>query len=192
MWCCRIGVKDGLRVSGPSTEITSGTLCLAVQGGSRLAAKVRAGLPCCTTCAPLAPTLSWVKVAGKSNQFTAIEDPYLAGEYERALKNRPAAFELDSKREKQQNADIGFLRIAINPVAIAVRAFSALPRFLQARADGEGKVQLDFRIVSSNFGRTMHPLAHFLFVAIVLTNRLPRLLVLAMQHRHCGLNNFGH
>ena len=132
-----------------------------VQGGSRLAAKVRAGLPCCTTCAPLAPTLSWVKVAGKSNQFTAIEDPYLAGEYERALKNRPAAFELDSKREKQQNADIGFLRIAINPVAIAVRAFSALPRFLQARADGEGKVQLDFRIVSSNFGRTMLPARSF-------------------------------
>lgn len=132
-----------------------------VQGGSTLAAKVRAGLPCCTTCAPLAPTLSWVKVAGKSNQFTAIEDPYLAGEYERALKNRPAAFELDSRREKQQNADIGFLRIAINPVAIAVRAFSALPRLLQARADGEGKVQLDFRIITSSLGSTMLPARSF-------------------------------
>jgi len=123
-----------------------------VRGGSALAAKVRAGLPCCATCAPLAPTLTWVKVAGKKNQFTAIEDPYLAGEYERALKNRPAAFEVDSKREAQAKRHVGSLRVAINPMAIAVRAFGALPRSLQARADSEGEVRIEFRIVTGHNG----------------------------------------
>jgi site-specific DNA-cytosine methylase len=120
---------------------------LTVLGGSTLASKVRAGLPCCAVCAPLAPTLTWVKVAGKANQFTAIEDPYLAGEYERALKNRPPAFELDAKRNRQNGTDIGSLRVAVNPMAITVRAFSALPLPLQARADTEGEVRLHFRIV---------------------------------------------
>ena len=123
-----------------------------VHGGSALAAKVRAGLPCCVTCAPLAPTLSWVKVAGKTNQFTAIEDPYLAGEYERALKNRPAAFEVDAKREMRDgaNGSLGRLRVSVNSMAIAVQVFAALPRPLQARADSEGRVQLEFRIVDGS------------------------------------------
>jgi hypothetical protein len=120
-----------------------------VVGGSTLAERVRAGLPSCAVCAPLAPTLTWVKVAGKANQFTAIEDPYLAGEYERALKNRPPVFELDAKRNKQMSSDIGSLRVAINPTVMTVRAFAALPLALQARADNEGEVRLHFRIVES-------------------------------------------
>mmetsp|Transcript_20555 Transcript_20555/g.61281 ORF Transcript_20555/g.61281 Transcript_20555/m.61281 type:complete len:1354 (+) Transcript_20555:59-4120(+) len=121
-----------------------------VVGGSMLAAKVRAGLACCATCAPLAPTLTWVKVAGKANQFTAIEDPYLAGEYERALKNRPPAFELDARTNRQRGTDLGSLRVAINPMAITVRTFAALPLALQARADTEGEVRLHFRIVEGS------------------------------------------
>ncbi|KAI0042198.1 hypothetical protein FA95DRAFT_1682698 [Auriscalpium vulgare] len=75
----------------------------------------------CERCAPQAPSLRWIKVGRK---VTAIEDSAEAGEYERRLKRRPAAFVTQLKLDGE---GVGTVRIGVNVPSLTHRALSRLP-----------------------------------------------------------------
>ena len=130
-----------------------------VLGASALVERAAKGESCCAVCAPTAPTLTWARVAGGGcgQQHVPVEDPYLAGCYERALKERPPGFELQTRRtavvpsiSTNDCSDVrcvGELRVAVNATSLATRAFAALPRALQERADDEGETLLEWRVI---------------------------------------------
>ncbi|THG95090.1 hypothetical protein EW026_g6497 [Hermanssonia centrifuga] len=76
----------------------------------------------CERCAPTPPAIRWTKNAKK--RVVAVEDTAQAGEYERALKRRPAPFVTQLKLE--QNG-VGNVRIGINIASLVHRALSRLP-----------------------------------------------------------------
>ena len=86
----------------------------------------------CERCAPTPPTLAWVK--NSKNKTVAIEDPAEAGEYERRLKHRPAAFVTQLKFDQADG--IGTLRIGINIPSLLHRALPRLPNI-----EGNGRIQ---------------------------------------------------
>ena len=65
-----------------------------VQGGVALAKRVAQSGVACAICAPCPPRLEWVK---EGSGYAPVEDPYMAGAYERAIKKRPPAFEMQLK-----------------------------------------------------------------------------------------------
>ncbi|KAH8043578.1 hypothetical protein JL722_15129 [Aureococcus anophagefferens] len=82
----------------------------------------------------------WAKEAGKrSTTFIAVEDPYSAGVYERALKHRPSTFAMQARLDSKGGK--GELRVAVNARA-ALR--SLLPR---VHARREGDTVLEWRVV---------------------------------------------
>ena len=107
-----------------------------IGGGSVLAERMRHGGAACGRCAPNAPTLQWVE---ERSGFVPAEDPYEAGEYERAMKNRPPLFLLQLRAD----GDVGSMRVAVNVASLAERAFAALPPTLQAAAE---HVHLEWRL----------------------------------------------
>lgn len=119
-----------------------------------LAKRALRGEPCCETCAPRPPSLQWVKVATSKTQvrFEAVEDPYLAGVYERALKDRPATFELEGRRRDGHHE----FRVAVNATSLAARAFGSLPTRLQKLAAGDARASLEFRIVAVDDEASQH------------------------------------
>ena len=107
-----------------------------IGGGNVLAERVRRGEAACARCAPNAPSRHWVEERGG---FAPVEDPYEAGEYERAMKNRPPLFLLQLRAD----GHVGTMRVAVNVASIAERAFAALPLALQAAAE---HVRLEWRL----------------------------------------------
>jgi len=93
----------------------------------------------CERCAPLAPSLHWIKQAKK---VMAIEDSAEAGEYERRLKRRPAPFVAQLKLDDD---DVGTVRIGVNIASLTHRAFARLPT-----AGRQGKPTLSWRL-DTNF-----------------------------------------
>jgi len=75
----------------------------------------------CERCAPLAPSLRWIK---QGNKVIAIEDSAEAGEYERRLKRRPAPFVTQLKLD---DSGTGTVRIGVNVASLAHRALARLP-----------------------------------------------------------------
>jgi len=71
-----------------------------------------------------------------------VEDPYQAGEYERAVKQRPAPFEMHLRGD----GETGKLRVAVNAASLAIRAFAQLPKALQQWSTD---VQLSWRLVKN-------------------------------------------
>ncbi|KAJ8598901.1 hypothetical protein CTAYLR_010750 [Chrysophaeum taylorii] len=100
--------------------------------------RARRGEPCCVACAPEPPSLRWVRVAGTGHRYEALEDPYAAGVYERALKNRPTTFAI------RRDEDTLTTTVAFDATALAARAFGSLPRRLQRET---GDATLEWRIV---------------------------------------------
>ena len=99
---------------------------------------------CCAVCAPTPPTLEWAKEAGKrSTTFIAVEDPYSAGVYERALKHRPSTFAMQARLDSKGGK--GELRVAVNARALCARAFASLPARVHARREGD--TVLEWRVV---------------------------------------------
>lgn len=83
----------------------------------------------CTRCAPAAPAIRWMK--GEKNKILAIEDAIQAGEYERALKNRPSPFVTQLKLDT--SSGIGTVRIGVNIPSLIHRALSRLPSASQSK-----------------------------------------------------------
>ena len=75
----------------------------------------------CERCAPVAPSLSWIKQGKKA---MAIEDSAEAGEYERRLKRRPAPFVTQLKLDDKGT---GTVRIGVNVASLTHRALARLP-----------------------------------------------------------------
>ncbi|KAI9440567.1 hypothetical protein H4582DRAFT_2110717 [Lactarius indigo] len=75
----------------------------------------------CERCAPLAPSLRWIKQGKKA---VAIEDSAEAGEYERRLKRRPAPFVTQLKLDDKGT---GTVRIGVNVASLTHRALARLP-----------------------------------------------------------------
>ena len=93
----------------------------------------------CERCAPLAPSLRWIKQGRKAE---AIEDSAEAGEYERRLKRRPAPFVTQLRLDDN---GIGTVRIGVNIASLTHRAFDRLPK-----AGRKGKPTLSWRL-DTNF-----------------------------------------
>jgi hypothetical protein len=75
----------------------------------------------CERCAPVKPSLRWVKVKQK---IVAMEDSIQAGEHERRLKHRPAPFVTQLKLDENET---GIVRIGVNVLSLIHRAMSRLP-----------------------------------------------------------------
>ena len=112
----------------------------SISGGEELVWRVSEKGSCCVACAPIMPKLEWVL---EGTQFAAVEDPYQAGVFERALKQRPSIFQLQLRRDGSD----GRMRIAVNAVSLAERGFALLPLALQKRASD---VRLSWRLVPTN------------------------------------------
>ena len=93
----------------------------------------------CERCAPLAPSLRWIK---QGRKVMAIEDSAEAGEYERRLKRRPAPFVTQLRLDDN---GIGTVRVGVNISSLAHRAFARLPK-----AGRAGKPTLSWRL-DTNF-----------------------------------------
>jgi len=93
----------------------------------------------CERCAPLAPSLRWIK---QGKKVLAIEDSAEAGEYERRLKRRPAPFVTQLKLDDD---GVGTVRIGMNVASLTHRAFARLPT-----AGRKGKSTLSWRL-DTNF-----------------------------------------
>ena len=93
----------------------------------------------CERCAPLAPSLRWIK---QGKKVMAIEDSAEAGEYERRLKRRPAAFVTQLKLDDKGT---GTVRIGVNVASLTHRAFARLPT-----AGRNGRPTLSWRL-DTNF-----------------------------------------
>ncbi|KAH9072095.1 hypothetical protein EDB83DRAFT_2361141 [Lactarius deliciosus] len=87
----------------------------------------------CERCAPLAPSLRWIKQGKKA---MAIEDSAEAGEYERRLKRRPAPWTTEGT---------GTVRIGVNVASLTHRALARLPT-----AGRNGQPTLSWRL-DTNF-----------------------------------------
>ncbi|KAJ1459723.1 hypothetical protein M885DRAFT_613323 [Pelagophyceae sp. CCMP2097] len=120
-----------------------------VSNATVLGDRLALGGTCCAVCAPTPPSLQWAREAGKrAASFVAVEDPYSAGIYERALKDRPPTFAMHARL---RGGD-GDLRIAVNATALATRAFASLPASIHARALNGG-TKLEWRLTR---GETTH------------------------------------
>ena len=75
---------------------------------------------CCSRCAPVAPGVGWILSAGK---LLPLEDPAEAGEFERALKNRPAPFVIQTRLD----GHLGTMEVALNVTSLLHQALSLLP-----------------------------------------------------------------
>jgi hypothetical protein len=93
----------------------------------------------CERCAPLAPSLRWIKQGKKA---VAIEDSAEAGEYERRLKRRPAPFVTQLKLDDNGT---GTVRIGVNVASLTHRALARLPT-----AGRSGQPTLSWRL-DTNF-----------------------------------------
>jgi hypothetical protein len=93
----------------------------------------------CERCAPLAPSLRWIKQGKKA---MAIEDSAEAGEYERRLKRRPAPFVTQLKLDDKGT---GTVRIGVNVASLTHRALARLPT-----AGRKGQTTLSWRL-DTNF-----------------------------------------
>ena len=93
----------------------------------------------CERCAPLSPSLRWIKQGKKA---MAIEDSAEAGEYERRLKRRPAPFVTQLKLDED---GVGTVRIGVNVASLTHRAFARLPT-----AGRKGNPTLSWRL-DTNF-----------------------------------------
>ena len=93
----------------------------------------------CERCAPLAPSLRWIKQGKKA---MAIEDSAEAGEYERRLKRRPAPFVTQLKLDDNGT---GTVRIGVNVASLTHRALARLPT-----AGRSGQPTLSWRL-DTNF-----------------------------------------
>ncbi|KIM21844.1 hypothetical protein M408DRAFT_29225 [Serendipita vermifera MAFF 305830] len=81
----------------------------------------------CERCAPTPPDIKWYKKEkGRGSDVQAIEDPKQAGPFERALKARPAPFQIHLKYSS--NDHMGHIVIGINPATLIHQAASHLPR----------------------------------------------------------------
>lgn len=81
----------------------------------------------CERCAPTPPTINWYKKEkGRGSDVKAIEDPRQAGPFERALKARPAPFQIHVKYSSE--SQMGHIVIGINPATLVHQAASHLPR----------------------------------------------------------------
>ncbi len=89
----------------------------------------------CERCAPLAPSLRWVKQGKKPKP---IEDSAEAGEYERRLKRRPAPFVTQLTLDDN---GMGTVRIGVNVASLIHRALARLPK-----AGRKGKPTLSWRL----------------------------------------------
>ena len=93
----------------------------------------------CERCAPLAPSLRWIK---QGKKIVAVEDSAEAGEYERRLKRRPAPF---VTQLKLGDDGVGTVRIGVNIASLTHRAFARLPT-----VGRKGKPTLSWRL-DTNF-----------------------------------------
>lgn len=91
----------------------------------------------CARCAPPRPELSWMI---RGNRLVAVEDVVQAGEYERAMKARPAPVVAQILFEN----GIGTLRIGLNIATLLHRATANLPT-----QDRDQQVQLAWRLVTT-------------------------------------------
>ncbi len=78
------------------------------------------GSTCCARCAPSPPELSWLL---RKNRLVPVEDVVQAGEYERAMKSRPAPIVAQLRLDD----GVGTLRIGLNVATLLHRAISKLP-----------------------------------------------------------------
>ncbi|KAI9454431.1 hypothetical protein F5148DRAFT_1326581 [Russula earlei] len=92
----------------------------------------------CERCAPLAPSLRWIKHGKKA---IAIENSVEAGEYERRLKRRPAPF----VTQLMLDNGVGTVRIGMNVASLTHRALARLPT-----AGRKGNPTLSWRL-DTNF-----------------------------------------
>jgi hypothetical protein len=94
----------------------------------------------CARCAPAMPQLQFVTVG---RQVEAREDVRQAGEYEQALKRRPAAFVVQQKTCGGKGA----VRIGVNAASLMHRALAMLPTRRDAHGEGQGDVSVTWRLV---------------------------------------------
>ena len=81
----------------------------------------------CERCAPTPPEIKWFKKdQGRVNDVRAIEDPRQAGPFERALKARPAPFQIHVKYSSDDQ--MGRIVIGINPATLVHQAASNLSK----------------------------------------------------------------
>lgn len=81
----------------------------------------------CERCAPKSPQILWYKkYKGNTSEIRAIEDPQQAGPYERALKARPAPFQIHLKYSSSDH--MGNIVIGINPTTLVHQAAANLPK----------------------------------------------------------------
>lgn len=81
----------------------------------------------CERCAPTSPEINWYKKEkGRGNDVKAIEDPRQAGPFERALKARPAPFQIHVRYSSDD--EMGRIVIGVNPATLVHQAASHLPR----------------------------------------------------------------
>lgn len=92
----------------------------------------------CERCAPTPPEVKWALV---KNKPVAMEDVVQAGEYERALKRRPAPF---VTQLKLSDDGVGTVRIGLNMTSLMHRAWSRLPPGRKEKAVLSWRLQTDF------------------------------------------------
>lgn len=86
----------------------------------------------CDRCAPSRPELAWHL---RGNKLVPFEDPVQAGQYERALKTRPAALVAQIRLDD----DVGTLQIGVNTATLLHQAIASLPL-------RENKLKLSWRL----------------------------------------------
>lgn len=111
----------------------------------------------CERCAPLAPSLRWIK---RGKKVVPVEDSAEAGEYERRLKRRPTPFVTQLKLDDN---DVGTVRIGVNIASLTHRAFARLPT-----AGRKGKPTLSWRL-DTNF----KPLVNLILPKFTLLSNRP-------------------
>jgi site-specific DNA-cytosine methylase len=142
------GISNALGFLFPRLELPAAfTNWQVVTGGEVLVQRAAKDGSCCKVCAPAKPSLVWVM---KGSKPSAEEDPYQAGKYERALKDRPQTFVVQSRTKAKGT---GELRIAVGVTSLVSRAFAALPASLQQRSE---EVKLEWRIVQQDAGISEH------------------------------------
>jgi hypothetical protein len=110
----------------------------------------------CTSCAPLRPTIHWIKQLGKLNKngnktrstIEPYEDRLEAGRYEQALKRRPAPFVVQLRLDD----NVGNFRIGLNMLSLAHRALSRLPT-----NTAKGSVKLSWRLTANRVAEVPQP-----------------------------------
>ena len=101
-------------------------------------------------CAPTPPALQFVLV---KNKLIARENPAQAGEYEKALKNRPDTFFVQISRGSSSdgliNEKVGkdSLRVGVNAAALAFQTIMQLPPHLPRKS-----MKVSWRLVQNNGG----------------------------------------